>query len=735
MRTRHEAFLEVFRAPNPFASEEFRRLCEKVGAAADARPLQDFLIALNHDLVRRIEGGHGDAEWAVDLCVGLVAAAPDTMVAGFGALVNEGELSFQDPLIAVAFEAAGQAPALLELLADLVDTESYLLQFRIRAMEAVVTRLPGTADADAVGLEAQSALRFLNGIFEELDRGPSRASPESCARWAEGFSGLSRLFPETEGGPEVLTWVAAALAGLGEAPLAAGTMRTVLRVLRANTPQPSWHAAPAGAGRDGGPPSAVGALIVDKAVQVVLATSGARWRAAGTSAAPRGAQPPVELWPFNERVLEAALIDQTKSPRVRAAAAGLLHVLRGTNPSVRPSATAEVYADLFLVPYQRARGPAESAAPRPDSEDGLDPLLEATADASLAVRHAAIARCTELAVQHPSWFEPRHYTKLLPLLSNDDPAVRAEVMKTFQALAGFRSRQVATVVGDIAARIRGESGGATEPEVDARKNLEIALGITMDRLVDDVEQLQRDVQVLEARRGELLQYIETQAIRVGEEIHHEVLNTLTGYLATAIDEGNYAESRSWLEALIQELRRIMNNLYPRDLETEGFLQTIRNRLSYAKAHLERRGRPCEVRLDCPPELTDALLEAGAGGPSHVVLLYRIVLEGISNARKHAGGTAIGVSVRGAPGRGIHIRISDNGPNGGGPFTENAGMALMRRRAEEIGAAIDYEPTPGGGTTVVIRLADRTREDNGPAQSPANVATEEVKGDGEARPAP
>jgi signal transduction histidine kinase len=291
------------------------------------------------------------------------------------------------------------------------------------------------------------------------------------------------------------------------------------------------------------------------------------------------------------------------------------------------------------------------------------------------------------------------------------------------------------VVGDIAARIRGEAGASTGPDVEARGNLEIALGITMDRLVDDVEQLQREVQVLEARRGELLQYIETQAIRVGEEIHHEVLNTLTGYLATAIDEGNYAESRSWLDALIQELRRIMNNLYPRDLETEGFLQTIGNRLRYAKAHLDRRGRPCEVRLDYPPEITDAVVEAHAGGPSHVVLLYRIVVEAISNARKHAGGTAIAVSLRGAARGGIEINISDNGPNGGGPFSENAGMALMRRRAEEIGAAIDYARTPGGGTTVVIRLAGHAiREEPAPAPAPADVAAEEVKGDGEARPA-
>jgi signal transduction histidine kinase len=286
------------------------------------------------------------------------------------------------------------------------------------------------------------------------------------------------------------------------------------------------------------------------------------------------------------------------------------------------------------------------------------------------------------------------------------------------------------VVGDIAARIHGDTGDGDEAaEVEARRNLEIALGITMDRLVDDVEQLQKDVHVLEARRGELLQYIETQAIRVGEEIHHEVLNTLTGYLATALDEGNYADSQTWLEALTQELRRIMNNLYPRDLETEGFLETIRNRLRYAKQHLERRGRACEVVVDCPPEITDAAIAASAGGSSHVVLLYRIVLEAISNARKHSGGTFIGVSVRApAPGA-VEIRISDNGGAGGGPFSENAGMALMRRRAEEIGAGIEYRSTSDGGTTVAIRLGSAVPRSEGGDRPRENPAGREVEGDG------
>jgi two-component system nitrate/nitrite sensor histidine kinase NarQ len=109
-------------------------------------------------------------------------------------------------------------------------------------------------------------------------------------------------------------------------------------------------------------------------------------------------------------------------------------------------------------------------------------------------------------------------------------------------------------------------------------------------------------------------------------------------------------------------------------------------------------------MDCPDDLTDVTIAECVGDPSHLVLLYRIVLEAIINARKHSRGTVIGVSLR-TPGPGaLEIAIQDNGVGNGGPFGENAGMSLMRRRAEEIGAGIEYGATPGGGTTVVVRLA-------------------------------
>jgi len=209
---------------------------------------------------------------------------------------------------------------------------------------------------------------------------------------------------------------------------------------------------------------------------------------------------------------------------------------------------------------------------------------------------------------------------------------------------------------------------------------------------------------LEDRRRQLLDHLEKQAVRVGEELHHEILNTLCGYLATAIDEQDYAEAKRRLDELVTEVRRIMNDLYPSDLETEGLLRVVRRRLEYAGAYLERRNGQCTVQIDCPAEITDETIRQSLRDEAQLVLLYRVVSEAVINVRKHSRATQIGVTVR-SPQRGVaEIAIWDNGVGNGGPFVENVGMALMRRRAEEIGADVEHKRTsPGGGTTVVIRL--------------------------------
>jgi signal transduction histidine kinase len=702
MRTRHRTFLEVFRSPSPVETESFRVVRDQVAAGRDPITLRAFFIALNRELGSALESHGGlDAARAGRLCLALVAANSEMTVVTLAELLTDATLRFHDPLIAVIFEAAGTEPALLSFLADIVESESSLLQFRVRALEALVTKLPGQVDADPVDLQAQLTLRFLNGVLDELDRGLVGNVDDPYARWTEGFEALT--LPSGGGdGPDILEWAREALGRLATAPVAAETVRLVLRILRANAPLPPWH--PAADPAVASPGRAGTALVVDKAILVVLGAAGARWRGENRGGS-RPARPGLELWPFNERVLEAALVDSAQPPRARAMAAGLLRVLDHASPAMRLSPRAELYSELFLAPHRRAaavESPSFDRVPIVETEERLDLLVEALGDDCEWIRRAAAEACQWVATRHPAWFQPRHYTTLLPFLSDEDPDIRVCTMRTFRVLAGFRTRRVAAVVDNISARLH-DDGESEDDEERARRDLEIALGITTDRLVDDVEQLQREVQALEGRRRDLLEYIEKQAMRVGEEIHHEVLNTLTSYLATAIDEEDYQDAKHRLANLVAELRRVMNNLYPRDLEAEGFLQTIRNRLRDTKAQLERRRPGCSVELVCPPDIVDSTVEEFLRERSHVVLLYRILLEGIINARKHSGGSSIRVVVqRPVPGI-LELAVCDDGSGGGGPFGEHAGMALMRQRAEEIGADIAYRVVSGGGTMVIVSL--------------------------------
>lgn len=744
MPNRSQTFREIFRARDPLATESFRVLSQKLAAGADPQPLAAFLIALNRELSETPGSRDGeDIGRARNLFLAFLNANPGLTLTALEDLLNDLQLRYHDPLVAVVFEASSEVPALLSLLADVVETESQFLECRARALEAFVTRSPGGLGVGGLEFQAQSMLQLLNAVLDDLGKGTVGDFADWTTRWSEGLKGLRSLLLGGEvvegpalpdegvasdpdgalargGAREVLEVVGDALEMLASAPTRE-TVRIVLRILRANSPLPRWHGAlsvPAGSERRGAGGSGeaaaapeagrrIVALVLDKTVQIVLGMASTRWRSE-VGRAWTGRRRDMVLSPFNRSVLESALLDTTQVPRTRSAAAGLLGVLARSWPAPGLSTRVQVYSELFQKSYQDApAGPGPRGLPSVDSPDGLDILLDALDDSCRWIRNAACEGCWSIAVEHPAWFQPRHYTRLLPCLSDDDRAVRLCVMRTFQALAGYRSQRVATVVHSMSTRLDGEPDD--DEEKGARQDLEIALGITLDRLVGDVEQLQLEVQGLEARRRQLLDLIETQAVRVGEEIHHEVLNALGGYLATAIDEEDYPEAKRRLDELVAELRRIMNNLYPLDLETEGFLQTIRNRLHAAKGQMERRTPECSVELDCPPEITDDAIAEHVGGREHLVLLYRIILEAIINARKHSRGTRIQVQLRPAAPGVIDVSIVDNGGGGGGPFAENVGMALMRQRAEEIGAAIRYAATPGGGTTVVVRL---TRPDTG-----------------------
>ena len=102
-----------------------------------------------------------------------------------------------------------------------------------------------------------------------------------------------------------------------------------------------------------------------------------------------------------------------------------------------------------------------------------------------------------------------------------------------------------------------------------------------------------------------------------------------------------------------------------------------------------------VALDVDPQVRLA--------PDEQIEVFRIVQEGLGNARRHAGASHADVSISQRNGRRI-VTVADDGVG----FDETAalagqGMTNMRSRAEAIDGALTLRSNPGRGTAIEVVL--------------------------------
>jgi signal transduction histidine kinase len=760
MAARKSSFEDIFRAQDPFISDGFQFFLREVAVARDSKTLRDFLIRFNGELYRAAwVDKAAKVPWAPDMLAALVNTNPSLIFLAFRELFDEMKLHYQDPLTEILFDTAHRVPLLISVLGEIVLKESRLVQLRVRALEGLFTRLALGRRPFQAGTGVEDTLRSLNEILQQLKRETVSGAIKRHERLAKDLQAVHRLLPgltcnrSTETGAEadpipsahreILELLQAILEQSSATLAAADSAGTILKILRANTPLPAWHpsaspwnrrARPAASkGRNGrekyqpGVKPRVGeespvldapgegskvvlALIIDRAIAIVLEIAGAAWQ---PESARQKANPAAEtlLNPSDPPLLESVLVDPKSQPKTRNMAAALLSLLNYALSTVRLSPRAEFYCRLFLMPHRaggihyRLRDEDDRALI--DAEEKIDFLFEALDEESDYVRWNAATLCYQSARHHPEWFKPKHYIKLMSLLSDEHYGIRLDVMRTIRTLATFRNQEIFTVIHDVSGKLA-EKVYRVKDKDRARVDLETALGVSLATLLERVDELQGEVLRLENRREHLLSYLENQALRIGEEIHHEVLNTLCSNLATAIDERDFADAETRLKDVVTELRRIMNHLYPKDLEAEGFVATVRKRLEDAKIQMRRRVAKFGVEFECAADITDETIAASLRDKSHLVLLYRIVSEALINARKHAHGTTLALRIRRPRTGVIEISIADNGRGGGGPFEQSFGIDLMQRRAEDIDAEIEYKRTSSaGGTTVVIRLPEES----------------------------
>jgi PAS domain S-box-containing protein len=193
---------------------------------------------------------------------------------------------------------------------------------------------------------------------------------------------------------------------------------------------------------------------------------------------------------------------------------------------------------------------------------------------------------------------------------------------------------------------------------------------------------------------------EDERRRIAQDIHDDSIQAMTvvgirlATLAQQITDEQAAESlarvQDSVEAAVTRLRHLMFQLRPRSLDEEGLAPTLRILLAQMA-----EDESLEYRFE------DHL---GQEPPQEVrAILYRIAQEALSNARRHARGVAVEVTL-GERDRGYFVRVRDEGPGFDARVltaspTGHMGLSSMRERAEMAGGWWRVDSAPGRGTRV------------------------------------
>jgi PAS domain S-box-containing protein len=229
--------------------------------------------------------------------------------------------------------------------------------------------------------------------------------------------------------------------------------------------------------------------------------------------------------------------------------------------------------------------------------------------------------------------------------------------------------------------------------------------------ITESKRLERDLQTVSEREQR----------RIGQDLHDGLGQYLTGIacmvkvLGAKLAEKHLPEANdaqritSMVNETIQQTRDLARGLCPVELETNG-LQAALQELAARVTKLF--SVTCEFETSTVVQMYD---NAAA------VHLYRIAQEAINNAIKHGQATHIDLGLASANGQ-IILTIKDNGigltSNGSKP--NGMGLRVMNYRAGMIGATVQIEAQPEGGT--MVKCAVQNKRPEPAAKKPSKTGT-------------
>jgi signal transduction histidine kinase len=201
------------------------------------------------------------------------------------------------------------------------------------------------------------------------------------------------------------------------------------------------------------------------------------------------------------------------------------------------------------------------------------------------------------------------------------------------------------------------------------------------------------------RQAEEMAVVEERQ-RLARDLHDSVTQTLYSLSLfsragrDAAEDGDIARmtrnlvelERNTLHAL-REMRLLLYELRPADLQQEGLVRALELRLNT----VERRvGMRLDVHLEALPALPSTL----------EVELYHMTVEALNNVVKHAAASRLSLRLTAADGQ-LHLNIADDG-QGFDPAQATGGLGLrnIRERVAHLHGQLSIESSPGRG----VRLA-------------------------------
>jgi len=188
---------------------------------------------------------------------------------------------------------------------------------------------------------------------------------------------------------------------------------------------------------------------------------------------------------------------------------------------------------------------------------------------------------------------------------------------------------------------------------------------------------------------------ERERKRVAKDLHDGLGGLLATVKARLSNEAPTAEaSNQMLDRACTEVRRIAHNMMPQTLALSGLSGSVQDIV----AQLNQRGLDTELELIGQPDLRlDEDRQA---------MLLRILQELTHNVVKHAQATKLFIQLLDQPSQ-LLLTVEDNGVGFNADFArtngKGIGLANIESRVAFLGGDIQYDASPGHGTTVSLSV--------------------------------